>query len=73
MALNGSPYQIYRENAILNARPQELVLILYNAALRFIREAREHAAGRNVGAAHRSLLRAQDAILTLDAALDHRY
>jgi flagellar protein FliS len=73
VALNTFPYRLYQENAILSARPPELVLILYNAILRFIRQAREHIVGRNVGAAHQALIRAQDAIRTLDEALDHRY
>lgn len=35
-----NPYQQYKENAILTASPEELVLMLYNGIVRFIEEAK---------------------------------
>jgi flagellar protein FliS len=61
----------YRENTILAATPQQLVVMLYDGAQRFLRRA-EHAIGsREVERAHNEIRRAEQILAHLDAVLDY--
>lgn len=57
------PTQQYLQNAILTAGPGQLTLMLYRGAGKFIRQAREQLAVRNISGTHEAILRTQD-ILT---------
>ena len=70
MSTSGSPYQAYKDSSVLTASPEQLVVMLYDGALRFL--ARSAAAMRagQPSAAGGSLRRAQAIIDELLATLD---
>lgn len=68
-----NPYQQYKENAILTASPEELVLMLYNGIIRFIEEAKKAIEKKDYVAANNSIQRAQDIVTELMITLDMNY
>ncbi|MCL6639024.1 MAG: flagellar export chaperone FliS [Firmicutes bacterium] len=64
-----SPYQQYQQNAVLSAPPEQWTLMLYNGALRFIKQAVEATEKKDVAAAHQAIVRAQDIISYLRETL----
>jgi flagellar protein FliS len=70
--LTASP-QAYRQNAVLSASPSELVVMLYDGARRFLRQAGAAMAAGEVERAHHALRRAELIIGHLDGTLDHEY
>ena len=61
---------IYEENRILNASPVELVRILYAAALRSVREAREYLRAGDIASRSREINRAEMILLELASSVD---
>jgi flagellar protein FliS len=68
-----NPYDLYRQNAVLNAKPEQLVVMLYDGALKFIRQADQALAKKDIPGAHQALVRTQDIIAHLRAALNEDY
>jgi flagellar secretion chaperone FliS len=68
--LTASP-QAYRQNAVLSASPSELVVMLYDGARRFLRQAGTAMDAGEVERAHNALRRAELIIGHLDGTLDH--
>jgi len=68
--LTASP-QAYRENAVLSASPSHLVVILYDGARRYLRQAAEAMEASEIERAHNTLRRAETIIAHLDGVLDH--
>jgi len=68
-----NPYQAYQENSINTARPEELTLMLYNGAIRFIKQAKYAIENKNIELANESLIKAQNIILELQSTLDMNY
>ncbi len=64
--------QAYRENAVLCAAPAQLVVMLYDGARRFLRQAAEAMRAREVERAHNKLRRAEEIVAHLDGVLDHQ-
>ncbi len=67
--LTASP-EAYRQNAVLSATPGELVVMLYDGARRFLRQAAIAMDEGEVERAHNSLRRAELIIGHLDGTLD---
>lgn len=63
----------YKQNAILTASPEELTLMLYEGAVKFMNIAKEKMKSRDIEAIHTSLIRAQDIISELNVTLDMQY
>jgi flagellar protein FliS len=63
--------QAYRQNAVLSASPGELVVMLYDGARRFLRQAGAAMQAGEVERAHNALRRAELIIGHLDGTLDH--
>jgi flagellar secretion chaperone FliS len=68
--MTASP-QAYRENAVLCATPAQRVVMLYDSARRFLRQAAEAMRAREVERAHNKLRRAELIIAHLDMVLDY--
>lgn len=64
-------YQKYQQNSIMTASPKELILMLYNGAIKFCNLALEGYDEGNYQKQHNALIRAQDIITELQLALDH--
>lgn len=72
MAMN-NPYSQYKQNSIMTASPQELTLMLYNGALKFIGQAKIYIEQKNIPKANDSILRAQAIIQELNITLNMEY
>lgn len=71
MALNANPYRVYRETQIQTASGLELVILMYNGAIKFLKQAAQAIEEKQVAPAHNALIRAQDIISELRATLNH--
>ncbi|NLK44106.1 MAG: flagellar export chaperone FliS [Tissierellia bacterium] len=63
----------YKQNTVLTATPEELTLMLYEGAIKFMRIAKYSIENKEMERAHSSLIRAQDIILELNYSLDMNY
>ncbi|SDJ92851.1 flagellar export chaperone FliS [Natronincola ferrireducens] len=68
-----NPYNQYKENNIMTASPENLTLLLYNGALKFINQGKIFIEQKNVQKSHEVILRAQDIIQELNITLDMKY
>ena len=62
--------QAYRQNSVLSAPPERLVVMLYDGALRFLFQAAVLMREKQIEPMHRKLRRAEDIIIHLRDALD---
>lgn len=72
MAMN-NPYSQYKQNSVMTASPQELTLMLYNGALKFIGMAKINIQEKNIPKTNESIMRAQDIIQELNLTLNMDY
>lgn len=63
----------YKQNAVLTATPEELTLMLYDGAIKFMNIGKYSIENKELERAHSSLIRAQDIILELNYSLDMNY
>jgi flagellar protein FliS len=68
--LTASP-NAYRQSAVLSASPEQLVVMLYDGAQRFLRQATTAMREGNIERAHNVLRRAELIVAHLDGTLDH--
>jgi flagellar protein FliS len=65
-----NPYQQYQRTQAETASPGELIVMMYNGALRFLIAARQRLDAQDMAGAHASLLRAQDVVAELMVSVD---
>jgi flagellar protein FliS len=63
-------YQQYQRTQAQTASPGELIVMMYNGALKFLTAARMRLDAHDIEATNRNLLRAQDIILELMVSVD---
>lgn len=63
----------YKENSILTANPEELTLMLYNGAIKFMNIGKYSIENKDPEKAHVALIRAQDIVSELNYSLDMKY
>lgn len=68
-----NPYGQYKQNSVMTASPQELTLMLYNGALKFIGQAKIYIEQKDIQKANESIIRAQDIINELNITLNMDY
>lgn len=68
-----NPYQTYQNNSILTASPEELILMLYNGAIKFCNQAVEAIEQNNIPKSNEYILKAQKIISELRVTLDKKY
>ncbi|MCD5415422.1 MAG: flagellar export chaperone FliS [Clostridiales bacterium] len=68
-----NPYAKYKENNIKTASPQELTLMLYNGALKFVEQSKIYMEQKRIEDANNSIMRVQDIVDELNATLDMQY
>jgi flagellar protein FliS len=68
--LAASP-QAYRKSAVLSATPGQLVVMLYDAARRFLRQATAAMNEGDIERSHNALRRAEMIVASLDSTLDY--
>ncbi|RJX27871.1 MAG: flagellar export chaperone FliS [Dethiobacter sp.] len=64
------PYHQYKQNEVGTASPEKLLLMLYNAALKFLKLSRVGVEEKNIEKANMYIGKAQDIIYELMASLD---
>ena len=65
-----APYTKYRETQIMTASPGELIIMLYDGAIKYASQAKIYLSGRDIEKANNSLLKAQDIIAELMGSLN---
>jgi len=68
-----NPYGQYKQNSIMTASPQELTLMLYNGALKFIGQGKLYIEQKNVSKANETIMKAQAIIQELNITLNMDY
>lgn len=68
-----NPYNTYKENSVKTASPEELTLMLYNGALKFINKGKMAIEAKNIQEANEGINRAQDIIHELNNSLNMDY
>ena len=63
----------YTQNSVMTATPEELTLMLYEGAIKFMNIAKYAIENKEMERVHVSLIRAQDIILELNYSLDMNY
>lgn len=65
-----NPYQVYQQNSVMTASPQELTLMLYNGSLKFMKLAKRAMAEKNFQEKHTNIIKAQNITQELRITLD---
>lgn len=70
MTGNRNPYQRYRQEQVETADQGTLIIMMFDGALKFTRQAKEAMGNKDVAGAHKSINRAQDIVVELMCSLD---
>ncbi len=65
-----NPYERYRQTQIQTAGPLELIIMMYDGAIRFTNQAKKALAEKEFGQANTALQRAQDIVDELNFSLN---
>lgn len=71
MAVN-NPYAAYQNSKIMTASPGELILMLYDGAIKFCNVAVVAIEKKDIEKAHNNIIRVEKIIIELQSSLDHR-
>ncbi|WDV46128.1 flagellar export chaperone FliS [Clostridiaceae bacterium M8S5] len=72
MMLNNA-YNKYQQNSVMTASPQELTLMLYNGAIKFMKQSKLYIEKKDLQNAHNTNIKAQNIIQELNITLDMKY
>ena len=68
-----NPYQMYQQQSVMTASQEELLIMLYNGCIRFIKQGMHAIEDKDVPKAHLNIVKAQDIIMEFMSTLDMRY
>lgn len=68
-----NPYLQYQQNAVQSANPGELVVMLYDGLVKFLKMSIVSLEDKDISGANNSLVRSQDIINYLNNTLDDRF
>ncbi|AZN38520.1 flagellar export chaperone FliS [Paenibacillus albus] len=68
-----TPHQKYQQNSVQTASPNKLIIMLYDGAIRFVKQGIDAIENKTIEQANRNLIKAQNIIHELTAALDFKY
>ncbi|MTI46788.1 flagellar export chaperone FliS [Sporosalibacterium faouarense] len=68
-----NPYSQYKQNSIMTASPQELNIMLYKGAMKFIKQSIIAIDKKEIEVAHKSNIRAQDIFIHFMSIVDTNY
>lgn len=71
MVNNG--YNQYMKSSIMTAPPEELVLMLYNGAMKFLKRAMIYLEDKNLEGCHKAVVKAQDIVIEFMSKVDTDY
>lgn len=72
MSIGAQKFNLYQQNAIQTATKEQLVLLLYDGALKFLGQARSALAEGQLEKSHQALVRAQEIIYELMNGVDRQ-
>ncbi|MBC7741086.1 MAG: flagellar export chaperone FliS [Bdellovibrionaceae bacterium] len=67
-----NPYQKYKQTAVMSASREQILLMLYEGAIKFTKLAIQAAEQKKVADRGHNIIRAFDIIMELNATLDHK-
>lgn len=73
MAMNKNPYAAYASSKVLTASPAELVLMLYDGAIKFCNIAIMGIEENDIQKTHNNIIKVENIISEFRATLDHKY
>ena len=68
-----NPYQKYQQQSVMTASQEELLLMLYNGCIRFVKLGIQAVEDRDIQKAHTNIVKAQDIIVEFISTLDMSY
>lgn len=68
-----NPQQQYLRSLVLTAKPSQLIVIVYDTAIRYVKLGIEGIQNKDIEKSHSSLVKAQSVIYELMASLDLKY
>jgi len=68
-----NPYQMYQQQSVMTASQEELLIMLYNGCIRFIKQGMQAIDDKDIPRAHTNIVKAQDIIVEFISTLDMRY
>ncbi|MFC0212900.1 flagellar export chaperone FliS [Paenibacillus chartarius] len=71
--MNPQAQNLYLRTQVNTATPGELTLMLYNGAVKFMKQAGEEMRKKNIEGKHMNIMRAMDIIDELRITLDYKY
>lgn len=71
--MNAQAYDIYKNATVETVSPEKLLLMLYDGAIRFIENAQQGIAAKDINLSHQQNIKAQNIILELMATLKMDY
>ncbi len=66
-----NPYQKYKNTSVLSASREQILLMLYEAAIKFTKLAIQSTEQKNVAERGKNIMRAYDIVSELQVSLDH--
>lgn len=73
MVMNKNPYAAYANSKVMTASPAELVLMLYDGAIKFCNIAIMGIEENDIQKAHNNIIKVENIIMEFRATLDHKY
>lgn len=70
---NQNPYQQYRQNSVISAGKGDLTLILYDGAVKFIKQGIKFIEEDKIQDVHNAIIKAQEIITNLSETLNMEY
>ncbi len=67
-----NPYSKYKQTSVLSASREQILLMLYEAAIKFTKLAIQAAEQKKIADRGQNIIRAFDIVLELNATLDHK-
>ncbi|MGW8958245.1 flagellar export chaperone FliS [Paenibacillus sp. NPDC055715] len=68
-----SPYEKYKQSSVQTSTPVQLIIMLYDGAIRFVKAGLEGISSDNIAKANMNLGKAQTIISELMSTLNHSY
>lgn len=67
-----NPYQKYKQTSVLSASREQILLMLYEGAIKFTKLAIQAAEQKKIADRGQNIIRAFDIVMELNATLDHK-
>ncbi len=67
-----NPYQKYKNTSVLSASREQILLMLYEAAIKFTKLGLQAIENKNIAERGKNIMRAYDIVAELQVSLDHK-